>query len=131
MAAVVWTSTSRSGATTNGITDHGGMATIADLRAGRSPHAALLAAGSAFAPTTISAWVSWQALEGGRDTLLASQLPQWALLSGGAAALTCVAAGVFWRAPNVHLGVVIGVLLATLAVLSGLLVDVVGSGGLA
>jgi hypothetical protein len=111
--------------------DHPDMNTIADLRVGRSPHAALVAAASAFVPITLVAWISWQLIENDRDTLLESQFSQWALLTFCAAALTCVAACVFWRSRKVLVGVVVGVLLAGLAVLCGLLIDLVGSGGLA
>ena len=107
------------------------MGTVADLRRGRSPHAALVAAVSTFVPITLLAWVAWQVLERDQDTLLSSQFSQWTLLSLGASALTCVAAGVFWRARNVLVGVGLGVLAAALAVLFGLMVDIVGSGGLA
>lgn len=111
--------------------DHEDMNTVADVRVGRSPYATVVAAASVFVPITLVAWVSWQAIEGDRGTLLRSQFSQWALVTLGAAVLTCVAAGVFWRSRKMHIGVVLGTLLAGLAVAGGLLLDIVGSGGLA
>lgn len=107
------------------------VSALADARLGRSPYAAVVAAASTFVPITLVAWVSWQAFEGDRNTLLRSQFPQWAWVTFGAAGLTCVAAAVSWRSRKAHLAVALGTLLAGLAVAGGLLVDIVGSGGLA
>src|SRR5918993_1118310 len=109
--------------------DHEDVGTVADVRAGRSPHAAVVAAASVFVPITLVAWVSWQIMEGEGSTLLRSEFSRWALVTVGVAALTCVVAGVFWRTGKVRVGVLVGVLLAALAVGVGLLVDVATSGG--
>lgn len=111
--------------------DHDDMGTAADVRAGRSTHTAVVAAASAFVPIALVAWVSWRALEGQDDTLLRSQFAQWAWVTFGAAALTCVVAGVFWRSGKARLGVILGVVLAALALAAGLVVDIATSGGFA
>ncbi|GGO73888.1 hypothetical protein GCM10012276_20580 [Nocardioides deserti] len=107
------------------------MRTVADVRLGRSSYAAVVAAASTFVPITIVAWASWQAIEGDSNTLLGSQFSQWAWGTFGAAVLTCVVAAVFWRSRKAHIAGALGALLAGLAVAGGLLVDLVGSGGLA
>ena len=84
-----------------------------------------------FAPISLVAWIAWQAIEGDNNTLTRSQFPQWAFLTLGAAVITCLAASVFWRTRRGLIGVALGTVLAVLAVLGGLLADVVGSGGLA
>lgn len=111
--------------------DHEDMSTVADVRLGRSPYAAVVAAASTFVPITLVAWVSWQAIEGDRNTLLRSQFSQWAWVTFGATVLTCVATAVFWRSRKAHIAAALGTLLAGLGVLGGLLVDIVSSGGLA
>ena len=68
--------------------DHEDMTTIADVRLGRSPYAAVVAAASTFVPIALVAWVSWQAIEGDSNTLLRSQLSHWAWVTFGAAVLT-------------------------------------------
>ena len=106
------------------------MSTLADLRHGRTGHAALAAVASAFVPITLVAWISWQVIEGDGDTLPSSEFRRWAIVAICAAALTCASAGVFWRSRNVLAGAASGVILAGLAVLGGLMVDLVTSGGL-
>ncbi len=103
----------------------------ADVRDGRIPHAPWAAGASVFVPIALVAWVSWQTIEGDRDTLLRSQFSTWLLVIACAAALTCLAAGVFWRTTGTRAGVILGALAAVLAVMGGLLVDIAGSGGLA
>lgn len=107
------------------------MSTIAELRLGRRPHVLLFAAVAAFLPITLVSWIAWRVIEGDGSTLLTSQFPQWLLVTLGGAVVTCVANGVFWRTPSAYAGVVLGVLSAVLAVLAGLFIDLVGSGGLA
>ena len=107
------------------------MNIVADLRLGRPPQAALTAAASVFLPITLVSWITWKVIEGDRGTLLESQFSQWTSMTISAAALTCVAAAVFWRSRNVRVGAVLGLLLAAAALACGLFIDLVGSGGLA
>lgn len=107
------------------------MGTIADLRRGRTRHAALVAAASVFVPIALVAWISWEVIEGDEDTLLRSEFRGWAIAAFWAAVLTSVSAGVSWRSRNVLAGAAVGIALAGLAVLGGLVVDLVTSGGLA
>jgi hypothetical protein len=90
-----------------------------------------VAVASAFLPIALVAWIAWQTMEGDNETLLRSQFVQWAWTTLEAAAVTCLAAATFWRSRRTYGGVVVGVVLAGVAVLCGLAVDLVGSGGLA
>lgn len=118
-------------ASDRGMPEHGAMSTVAGLRVGRSNVTTVVAATSVFVPITLFAWASWQAIEGDRNTLLRPQFSLWAWVTFGAAVLTCVAAGVFWRSRKARIGVALGAMLAGLAMAGGLVVDIVGSGGLA
>ena len=108
-----------------------GMGTVADVRTGRSARVVVAAAASVFVPITLVAWVYWQNLEGEEDTLLSDQFSQWQLVTLGGAALTWMVAVVFWQSHKARVGALIGAVLAGLAVMVGLVVDIVTSGGLA
>ena len=107
------------------------MSPVADLRLGRTRHAAVAAAASVWVPVTAVAWISWQVIEGDGDTLLGSEFRHWAIVSLCSAALTSASACAFWRSRNVLVGVALGTVFAVIAVIGGLSVDVVTSGGLA
>jgi len=107
------------------------MTTSADLRHGHTRHATVVALASVFVPTTVAAWITWQAIEGGADTLTASEFRRWLTVSGCVAILVYVSAMAFWRTRGVVAGAAAGLLLAGLAVLGGLLVDLVASGAFA
>ncbi|HYF71280.1 MAG TPA: hypothetical protein VD864_00590 [Nocardioides sp.] len=107
------------------------MSTVRELRAGRSSGATVVAAASTLVPITLVAWITWQVIEADRETLTSSEFSPWAVVTLGAAVLVGVVAGVFWRSSRTRAGSAVGILLAVVAVLAGLLVDIVGSGGLA
>lgn len=103
------------------------MPQLIELRQGRTRHAGPIAGASVFVLVTGGGWVAWQLMQGDESTLRQSQFETW--LIGLAIGTTVVAllGATFWTGRNVRLGVAAGLALAAVAMLLGLLNDVLTS----
>ena len=106
--------------------DNERMAKLVELRNGRTPHAAAVSAATVFLVAG-GAWVGWQLAQEDAPTLLRSESETWLTLLAAGTVIVTVVGAVFWRGRNVRLGLVTGLALAILAVLSGLVVDIITS----
>ncbi|WP_126688197.1 hypothetical protein [Nocardioides ferulae] len=105
------------------------MSTDTGVRAQQSPRTAAVAGAATFVPIVAVAYLAWQILEDGRETLTRSDFAPWLLVTAAVAVVTCATTALLWRRGRI--GVALGAVLAVLAIVAGLAVDLVSSGGLA
>lgn len=87
---------------------------------------------TAFLVNATAAWLTWQILQGDRDTVNHSEFDSWLLVVGAAASATVIATVVALRSQRwFAAGLILGLVLAGVADVVGLFVDIVTSGGLA